>query len=336
MLKFFKTDYAAICADAGTARYKNREGYISVNILYMKYALEIAKTGSINKASETLYIAQPNLSRAMKELEASLGVTLFERTSKGMTPTPDGDKFLKYAEKILRQVDEVEMLFRGSGEKKQLFSVSVPRASYIAHAFSEFSRSIAPEGKAEIFYKETNSLEAINNIVNADYRLGIVRYAQQHDRYFMDALAQKELHSELVTEFSYVLVMRKDHPLAAKESITCSDLLPYIEIAHADPYVPSLTLSEVRRNELPDNIDRRIFVFERASQFELLAENPQTFMWVSPIPDELLCRYGLVQRKCTGTEKIYRDVLIYKKDYCLTRLDKIFIGELGRAKQKYL
>lgn len=108
----------------------------------------------------------------------------------------------------------------------------------------------------------------------------------------------------------------------------------YIEIAHADPYVPSLPLSQVRKEELPDNIGRRIFVFERASQFELLSENPETFMWVSPIPQKLLDRYDLVQIPCEENKKIYKDILIYKRDYKLTVLDKAFIDELCKSKEK--
>ena len=130
--------------------------------------------------------------------------------------------------------------------------------------------------------------------------------------------------------------MNEKHPLADRSTVYFSDLEPYIEIAHGDPFVPSLSLAEVRKSELPDNTERRIFVFERASQFELLAENPDTFMWVSPMPDVLLGRYGLVQKKCPDNMKIYRDVLVHKKDYKLTELDKMFIEELGEAKDKYV
>ena len=130
--------------------------------------------------------------------------------------------------------------------------------------------------------------------------------------------------------------MSKDHPLANKPNITYDDLAPYIEIAHADPYVPSLSMSKVFREELPDNIGRRIFVFERASQFDLLSENPETFMWVSPASEEILQRYGLVQRTCEGNKKIYRDVLIYNKDYKLTKLDRDFITSLCLSKRKVL
>ena len=307
-----------------------------MNTLYLKYALEVAKTGSINKAAERLYMAQPNLSRAIRELENSLDITIFERTSKGMVPTPDGEKLLLYGEKLLREIDEIENMFKGGNSERQSFSISVPRACYISHAFSRFSKHLEKGRRADIFYKETNSLRAINNILHADYKLGIIRYASQHDKYFSDMLSEKKLYSELVTEFNYRLVMSKHHPLAMKKDISFADLTPFIEIAHADPYVPSLSLSEVRKSELPDNVERRIFVFERASQFELLADNHETFMWVSPVPSELLERYGLVQLRCNDNTKLYRDVLIYREDYHLTKLDRLFIEELTQALKEYL
>ena len=128
--------------------------------------------------------------------------------------------------------------------------------------------------------------------------------------------------------------MSKNSTLAEKEDITFDDLRDRIEIAHADPYVPSLPLSEVKKEELPDNSQRRIFVFERASQFELLSRNPDTFMWVSPIPQELLDRYGLIQRVCPENTRKYQDVLVHRKDYELTELDNMFIEQLVKAKRK--
>ena len=100
--------------------------------------------------------------------------------------------------------------------------------------------------------------------------------------------------------------------------------------------MPSLPLTKVIKSELPDNIKRRIFIFERASQFELLCKNKETFMWVSPVPHSLLKRYGLVQKRCIENHKIYKDVLIYKKGYKLSPLDKMFINELSESKRKYL
>lgn len=306
-----------------------------MNILHMKYAVEVARMGSLNKASETLLVATPNISRSIKELEGDLGITIFERTAKGVTLTPEGEEFIIYAKEILGQIDQIENFYKKGSPKKQKFSISVPRACYISEAFSEFSKSLSDD-PAEIFYKETNSQRTIKNILNHDYKLGIIRYAENYDKYFKAMLEEKGLTYELVTEFTYSLIMSADSPLAQKEAISFDDLKGYIEIAHADPYVPSMPLSKVVKEELPDNIERRIFIFERASQFDLLCKNPETFMWVSPAPSSLLKRYNLVQKKCVDNNKIYKDVLIYKNGYKLTKLDRQFITELCESKRKYL
>ncbi len=306
-----------------------------MNILHMKYALEVAKLGSLNKAAETLLIAQPNISRSIKELEADLGISIFNRSAKGMVLTPEGEEFIGYAQNILKQIDQVELLYKQGSSKKQKFSISVPRACYISDAFAEFSKCLSDD-PAEIFYKETNSGRTINNVLNNDYKLGIIRYAENYDKYFKAMLEEKQLAYEMVSEFSYSLIMSRDNPLASKETITFDDLTPYIEIAHADPFVPSMPLSKVTKEELPDNIERRIFIFERASEFDLLSENPDTFMWVSPASNKILDRYNLVQRKCVDNKKIYKDILIYREGYRLTPLDKQFITELCEAKRKYV
>ena len=79
-----------------------------MNILHMKYAVEVARLGSLNKAAETLIIAQPNISRSIKELEADLGITIFQRSAKGMVLTPDGEEFMDYARDILLRIEKIE------------------------------------------------------------------------------------------------------------------------------------------------------------------------------------------------------------------------------------
>lgn len=306
-----------------------------MNLLHMRHALEVAKTGSLGKASEVLLIAAPNISRSIKELEADLGITIFDRTSKGMVLTSEGEEFVNSAKEILGQIDEMEKFYKSGSPKKQKFSISVPRASYIADAFAEFSKSLTKDA-AEIFYKETNSQRVIQNVLNHDYKLGIIRYAEKYDKYFKEMLEEKGITYELITEFTYSLIMSAENPLASKEEIYYDDLAGYIEIAHEDPYVPSMSLSKVIKEEQPSNIERRIVIFERGSQFELLAKNPKTFIWVSPVPKHLLERYELVQKQCMDNKKIYRDVLIYKSDYKLSDLDRQFITELCESKRKYI
>ena len=306
-----------------------------MNLLHMKYALEVAKSGSIKKAAEVLMVAAPNVSRSIKELETDFGITIFERTQNGTKLTPEGEEFINYAKGVLRQIDEIERIYKTGASKKQKFSISVPRACYISEAFANFSKSLSKEA-AEVFYKETNSQRTIHNMTEHDYKLGIIRYAENYDKYFKSMLEEKGFQYELVTEFTYSLIMSADNPLAKKEVITFDDLTNYIEIAHADPYVPSMPLSKVVKEELPDNIDRRIFIFERASQFDLLSLNPETFMWVSPAPQSLLERYNLVLKKCADNKKVYKDVLIYKNGYKLSKLDRQFITELCESKRKHI
>ena len=100
-----------------------------MNILYLKYAMEVAKYGSINKASEILYVAQPNISRAIKELESQLEITIFERNNKGMTLTQEGELLIQYGNRILKQIEEVEDIFKNKNSNKNIFSASVPRAT---------------------------------------------------------------------------------------------------------------------------------------------------------------------------------------------------------------
>ena len=306
-----------------------------MNLLHMKYAVEVAKVGSLNKAAEKLFVAPPNISRSIKELEAGLGITIFDRSVKGVTLTPEGEEFISYAKGILRQIEHVEVLYKKGQSQKQRFSVSVPRASYISEAFVEFSKLLT-NAPAEIFYKETNSQKTIENLLSRDYKLGIIRYAENYDVFFKMLLEEKNLSYELVTEFSYRLLMSADSPLAKIPQITFDDLADSIEIAHADPYVPSLPFAKVAKEELPDNIERRIFIFERASQFDLLANNTETFMWVSPTPQSVLDKYNLVQRNCVDNKKVYKDGLRHKNDYKLTELDKMFITALCESKRRHI
>ncbi len=306
-----------------------------MNLMHLKYAVEVAATHSISKAAENLYMNQPNLSRAIKELEESLGVQLFNRTSKGITLTRQGEDFIVYAQRILYQINEVEALFReGKGARKK-FSISVPRATYICEAFTQFAAGIDRSEAVELFYKETNAVRAIRNIQDSDYNLGIIRYQTQYDQQFRAMLEEKGLEGETVFTFTHVALLSRDDPLAAKSQICYNDLVDYTEVAHADPYVPSLPMSDVQKSEYLDGIDKRIFVFERASQFMLLSHVRHTFMWVSPVEEDVLAQHGLVQIPCVDEQRVYKDVLIYKKNYVFSELDDMFVSALWQVRSRY-
>ena len=297
-----------------------------MNISHLRYVVCIAEMGSISKAAEVLHVAQPNLSRVIKEMETDLGIRFFHRTSRGMCLTSDGESLVNQAKSILRQIDALEDRYKSRGEKRQRFSISAPGASYISDAFAAFSGSL-DNTEADIYYKEGSTLQTVNDILEGSCSLGIIRYAASYDRYFKQVLEKKRLSYELVSEFCLVLVMREDSALAGKDVICYSDLTPFIQIAAADCYVPALFQSSEKKNELPP-IPRRIHVHERGSRLDLLTQNPETFMWASPLPERLMKSLHLVQRECADSRRQYRDMLIHPEDYTLTVLDKRFITYL--------
>lgn len=306
-----------------------------MNLLHLKYAIEIEKTQSINKASENLYMGQPNLSRAIKELERSMGIKIFQRTSKGMIPTPEGTEFLGYAKKILAQVDQVENMFSKNKKNTQKFSISVPRSSYISSAFVKFCEKIDQTKRAEIYYQETNNQQAIRNILENDFRMGIVRYDANYEENFKKYLEDKKLEAKDIMEFNYNIIVSDKDPLATKNCVTTDDLSNYIIISHADPYVPSLPAHDLQKEDMGYNNERHIFVYERASQLELLSKVKHTCMFVSPMPQHLLDIYGLKEIKCVDKAGGYKDVLIYRKRQKIDTFEEMFIEELENSIKEY-
>lgn len=306
-----------------------------LNILHLKYAVEVARCGSINKAAEVLLMNQPNLSRAIRELEDSLGTKIFSRSAKGMELTADGEIFLQYAKKILSQVDEVETVFKKSHSARKHFSVSVPRATYISSAFAHFSAIIGSDCDAELRYEETNSQNTIKHVLDGDCRLGIVRYPESSDKFYKSMLDDKGIAFEMLGEFEYRLLFSADSPLEKKENITYSDLEEFTEVAHSDPFVPSLSFAEAKKEELPENRRCRILISERSSQFDILSQNPMTYMWATPVGKKLESAYGLVTKPCPENKVKYKDVIIRMKDYRMTELDSAFIAELCRTKREF-
>ncbi len=301
-----------------------------MNLQHLKYVIEIEKTGSISKASENLFMSQPNLSRAVKELEESLGILIFKRTPKGIDTTAKGKEFLGFAKGIISQMDEVEKYYKKEETNRQVFNISVPRANYIAHAFINFSKSLELDQNIEINYRETNNMRAIKNITNEEYSLGIVRFISSYHNYFDLFLESKDIESKFICKFKYQVLMSKDHPLANQE-LTAENLSNYIEVTHGDPFIPSLNAVDAKRIEFSEKINKRIYVYERGSQFDLLKGNTNTFMRVSGIPASKIELYGLIQKPCVSFDKEYQDFLIYPKKHTFSKIEEEFIKELEKS-----
>lgn len=306
-----------------------------MNLMQMRCAIAVAKEGSLNKASKKLSMAPPNLSRAIKELEECIDCEIFYRTSKGMALTPEGESFIHYAKIILEQVDGIKNVIKKGKETKQRFSISVPRAAYISEAFAAFSKIIDDEA-ADIFYTETNASLTIKNILEFDYKLGIVRYAKHHDRYFKNLFVEKGLIFEEISEFKHKAIMSKNSPLAKRPYVSFEELAEYIEITHTDDKIAPLPLIAVKKDSMCENISKRIYVSDRGIKTELLSKNPKTFIWSSETPEQILDQFALVQKDCPDNQKIYKDVLIQRKEYKRSKLDEAFIHEVYASKKRNL
>lgn len=286
-----------------------------MNTLHFKYAVEIEKTRSITQAAENLYMAQPNLSKAIKELENSLGITIFRRTSKGVIPTDQGVKFLDCAKQILIQIDSMESISSPNKPEKRRMRISVPRTGYISKAFSDYIAGSDSSDDMEVYFCETNSMRTIENVRENGYNFGIIRLNAVYEKYFADFLAEKNLESQLLWEYEILAVMSAEHPAAEKENLTYGELSAnYAELTQGDDAVPYIAgaVEKLFTANRPENTKtRRIYMFDRGSALDFLLTVPQSFMLDSPVPESLCGKYGLVQRKCSFPDNCFRDYIIY-------------------------
>lgn len=299
-------------------------GRKEMNTQYFVYALAVEKTGSITQAADDLFMSQPTLSKAIKDLESIMGFPIFRRTSKGMVPTQKGTEFLNHAKKIVMQIEKMELSLHTQDTSHQLFSLAIPRVSYIAQAASTFICSFDNSRDMEIDVLETSSMRVIDAVAHDHYVLGIIRYHVEDEDYFLKSLAEKGLQHEIIWESNYVALMRADHPLAGGGKLSAGDFGSYIEIAFGDDEVPYIRVSESESRRQ----NKRILVYDRAIQFDLLQANRLAYMWVSPLPKEILRRNGLVQRKCRQSCR-FKDILISLTGYRFSMLDHAMLDALA-------
>ncbi len=297
-----------------------------MNLQYLRYALEVARTGSISKAADNLSVAQPNLSRAVKELESGLGIAIFDRTRTGMTVTPEGERLLTAGERILRDVDELETMFDGEDAPRETLSVTVPHADYISLAFADFCRDLPEDGRYDLTLCEAGATDAMGAVARGESRLGIIRYPLHFESYYAGLLSKRELSAETAAELTPVILAGEDSPLAALTAVTPADLAALYEITSPDtPSVEAIGTGDGQAAAVPD---RRLLVTDRAARRDLLLSDPNTYERALPLPADACARRGLIRRPLAAPPAAFRDVLIYPAHYRLTPLDKRFLAAL--------
>lgn len=197
-----------------------------MTLTQLYYMITIAETKSLNKAAELLYVSQPSLTSAMKELEKELGIILFHRSGRGVTLTNDGVEFLLYAKQIYGQYESVLEKYGKSGTYKKKFGVSTQHYSFVVKAFVDMVKEF-DMSKYEFAIRETQTAEVINHVSTMKSEIGVL-YLNDFNRKSMEKLlksANLEFH-HLIDCPAYVYIW-KNHPLAQETSISFDQLDGY-------------------------------------------------------------------------------------------------------------
>ena len=239
-----------------------------MNITELRYLVAIKKWGSVSAAAKQLYAAQPNVSKALKNLEEEYGLRIFERSSTGMIPTEQGRRFIEQAARVLEEVDRLTEDAHHARERCAELRVMIPHATYASYAAVDFLKEAAGADQLRIHIREGGSMEALDFVLRRGYHLALLRYAAEDDDHYIHYCARRGLKMEPVMEFEYQLLTNRDGPLAKHEVKDLSELNHYMEIMHDDFQLPGEDGGDGVRWHVNDS--RRIHVYERCSQLSIL------------------------------------------------------------------
>lgn len=232
----------------------------------LKYVLEVAKCGSINEASKSLFISQPSLSNAIKELEKELQITIFNRTNKGIILSKEGTEFLSYAQQIIEQTSLLEEKYINKKKRKVKFSISCQHYSFAIKAFVELIKEYGFD-EYDFSIQETRTAEIIEHVKNMTSEIGLLYLNDFNEKvlshFFKDA--KLEFH-ELFVAKPHVF-LSKHHPLAQKTALELSELDDYPFLSFEQGQNNSFYFSEEILSTYPHK--KSIKVFDRATLFNL-------------------------------------------------------------------
>ena len=192
----------------------------------LHYVIAIAETGSFGKAAEKLFVSQPSLTNAVRELEKEFSVILFNRTARGVTLTPDGMRFLPYARQVEAQSLNLMEEFGRVEKRRTSFAVSTQHYSFAVKAFVELTRSV-DVAQYELAIRETRTLEVIRDVAGLRSEIGVLYLNDANRRPLEKQLAAENLTFHPLIECSAYVYLWKGHPLADRPSISLEELQPY-------------------------------------------------------------------------------------------------------------
>ena len=233
----------------------------------LKYVTTIANIGSISEAAKRLFVSQPSLTKAIKELEKEMGITIFDRTNKGITVSKEGERFLGYARQVLEQAALLEEQYKSQSGGKKQFSVSTQHYSFAVNAFVELLKGAGID-QYDVSLRETQTYEIIDDVAHMKSEIGLLFYNDFNRPVLEKLIHTNELtFTELFTSHPHIFI-GKNHPLANKDVVSMDELeeYPYISFEQGDHnsfYFSEEIFSTVVR-------PKHIRVRDRASLFSLL------------------------------------------------------------------
>jgi Transcriptional regulator len=240
---------------------------LAVTLQQLNYVIAISETGSLNKAAELLYISQPSLTSAVKELENELGIIIFHRSGKGVSLTNDGTEFLLRARQLYQQYESILEKYGKTGTLKKKFGVSAQHYSFVVKAFVELVKCYNTT-EYEFAIRETKTKDVIEDVNTLKSEIGILYLSDFNRKVLTKLFHANNLEFHRLIECEAYVYLWKGHPLAEYKSIKFSQLDNYPCLSFEQGDTGSFYFSEeiLSTNDYP----RTIKACDRATMLNLM------------------------------------------------------------------
>lgn len=197
-----------------------------MTLTQLRYAITVANAKSMNEAARNLFISQPSLSTAIRDLENEIGIEVFRRTNRGISLTPEGEEFIGYARQVVEQYQLIEAKYVSKESVKKKFAVSMQHYSFAVVAFVEMVKQFGME-EYEFAIHETKTFEVIEDVRDFRSEIGILFINDFNKRVLMKLFQESGLEFHELLKCGIYVYMWKGHPLAGQDEITLEELGDY-------------------------------------------------------------------------------------------------------------
>ena len=291
-----------------------------MDIQHLIYALEVPSCGSISKAAQKLFMAQPNLSNAIKDLEQETNTIIFKRTSRGIETTKEGEEFLRHANEIVTRFQGLDRMYVKQSLNLIKFSITTMRSSIICSRLIRYINQLNKQGFSfRLHFREATNDEVIDDVNTGRATIGILRANTSSYDYFCYLAKSNQCIVRSVPSARYTVLMSKKHPLAREEILTLDMLKPYTEVIHGDFETPWYLYSDAYSTELAKTeTERLLFIYDRGTLMDCIRNIWGAYSWTFSTAQENLEINGLIEKSCRGYDIEGQEAIIYKRSTPMT------------------